>query len=555
MARATWLMLTMTLALTATPAAWAQQHGQVPGQVPASAPASAPVHTALDVVTAVGVDLGAPDSPRASLARFFGDVRSGRWQEAARYLVVPPAQAGRGAELARRLKAVIDDTGWIELETVSDAPAGRLDDGLPPQQEEIARFTLDGRDEVLRMVRRRDAQGDHWAFSPATVASIDDWYDRLPDRWLRDAFVRSGATDLLRPGPLELLWWQWIAMAGLLAVAWLGARVLGGLAQWVLRAITRRTPTPWDDRLVDGLTRPLRLALGLGIVKAGTGALMLVTPAFRFVDGLTAAGLVFCGFWALWLAVDVWSRQLMERSWSRGSTSAHTLISVGGNLARGAVALAGLLTVISALGYPVGTLLAGLGIGGLAIAFGAQKTIANLFGSVSIAVDQPFRVGDFVEVDGVKGVVEHIGLRSTRLRTLDRTLVSIPNGVLADQRSESYAARDRFRLATTIGLTYGTTRAQMTQVLAGFERTLREHPKIWPESIVVRFVGFGASSLDIDVMAWFVVPTFNDFQICREQVLLDFMQVVEAAGADFAFPTRTVHLANTAPAQPPAMPG
>jgi len=176
--------------------------------------------------------------------------------------------------------------------------------------------------------------------------------------------------------------------------------------------------------------------------------------------------------------------------------------------------------------------------------FGAQKTVENLFGSISLAVDQPFLVGDFVKVEDFVGTVEDIGLRSTRFRTLDRTLVSIPNGKLADQRLESFAARDRMRLATTIGVEYRTTRAQMGEVLEGFERVLRGHPKIWPDSIVVKFKEFGPSSLDIEIMAWFQVPTWADFQLCRQEVLLGFMKVVEDAGTAFAFPTRTVHVVN-----------
>jgi MscS family membrane protein len=488
------------------------------------------------------VALGAPDSPRASLANYFDAVREGRWEDAARYLVLDETQRERGGELAQRLKAVIDDTGWIDLETLSDAPEGRTDDGLPRGLDEVDRITLDGRSEPLRMTRRSDAQGSHWAFSPATVARIDAWYDTLPDRWLRDAFVRTGMDIMLLPGPLELLWWQWFAMAALLLVAWIGGSLLGRATRWALNQIARRTPSPWDDELVAALGGPLTFAWGLALVMVGSQYLLLLRPAYRLIDGLTTAGVVFAVFWAVWRATDVACRQLLSRSWARTSASAQTLISVGGNFARGAIVFAGVLAILSALGYPIGTLLAGLGIGGLALAFGAQKTIENLFGSVSIAVDQPFRVGDFASVDGATGVVENIGLRSTRLRTLDRTLISIPNGKLADSRTESYTARDRFRLNTTIGLTYGTTRAQMDTVLAEVERVLRDHPHVWPDAVVVKFAAFGASSLDIEIMAWFVVPTWADFQRCRQEVLLGIMQVVQDAGADFAFPTRTVHL-------------
>jgi MscS family membrane protein len=228
------------------------------------------------------------------------------------------------------------------------------------------------------------------------------------------------------------------------------------------------------------------------------------------------------------------------------------VLTVGRNLAKGFVAAAGIVAMLTELGYPVNTLLAGLGIGGIAFAFGAQKTIENLFGSISLAADRPFRVGDFVKVEDFVGTVEDIGLRSTRFRTLDRTLISIPNGKVADMRLESYSARDRMRLATTIGVEYGTTHTQMQQVLTGFERVLREHPKIWPDSMVVKFKEFGASSLDIEIMAWFQVPTWADFQQCRQEVLLGFMQVVEDAGTAFAFPTRTVHVFDASKTETPA---
>jgi len=147
-----------------------------------------------------------------------------------------------------------------------------------------------------------------------------------------------------------------------------------------------------------------------------------------------------------------------------------------------------------------------------------------------------------VKIEDFVGTVEAIGLRSTRVRTLDRTLATIPNGKLADMRLESFTARDRIRLACVVGVVYGTTAAQMRSVLSGLERVLREHPKIWPDAVVVRFKEFAASSLDIEVMAWFQTPDWGEFQLIRQDVLLAFMEVVESAGTSFAFPTQTVHL-------------
>ena len=160
----------------------------------------------------------------------------------------------------------------------------------------------------------------------------------------------------------------------------------------------------------------------------------------------------------------------------------------------------------------------------------------------SIGVDQPFREGDLVKVEDVFGVVERIGLRSSRIRTLDRTLVSIPNGRLAEQRIESFAERDRLRLAVDIGLTYGTSSEQMRTILARIESSLRGHPKIWPDAVTVAFQGFGDSSLNVLVMAWFLTTDWGEFLAIRQAMLLDFMAIVESEGSSFAFPTRTVHV-------------
>ena len=191
--------------------------------------------------------------------------------------------------------------------------------------------------------------------------------------------------------------------------------------------------------------------------------------------------------------------------------------------------------------------------GGIAIAFAAQKTVENFFGAVSIGVDQPLRVGDFVKAEGTLGTVESIGLRSTRIRTLDRTLVTVPNGKLADMQIETFAERDRIRMAVVVGLEYGTTAKQLRAVIAGIESLLRAHPKVWPD-VIVRFVGFGASSLDLDVWAWFQTTDFAEFRDIRQEVLLGIMEVVETNGCSFAFPTRTVHLVGPGAVTPAARP-
>jgi len=493
------------------------------------------------------IDAVAPDSPRASLRAFFDAADAGQWEQAARYLSLTDSLRPRAATLAERLKGVIDSRRLIDIEAVSGESRGNLDDNLPSGVEDVSASDAAVTDERVRMIKTSDAQGAYWAFSPNTVARIDTWYQRLPDRWIRDLFTGTRFDVLLRPGFFGVLWWHWILLPFIAMIAWAAGRALRSFAGGLLRALTRRTATTWDDQLLTNLGPPLTLIFSVLLFLLGCVLIQITREAIAFVQIFTRPILAFAVFWGLWRSVPTLMQFITSQPWAASSPSAGNMLAIGANILRGIVVGLGTIAMIAALGYPVTTVLAGLGIGGLALAFGAQKTVENVFGSVSLAVDQPFRIGDFVKVEDFVGTVEDIGLRSTRFRTLDRTVVSIPNGKLADQRLESFQVRDRMRLATTVGLTYDTTQKQMKAVLVGFERVLREHPRIWPDAMVIKFKEFAASSLDIEIMAWFDVPTWGDFQACREEVLLGFMGVVEEAGASFAFPTRTVHLVQAEP--------
>jgi MscS family membrane protein len=295
--------------------------------------------------------------------------------------------------------------------------------------------------------------------------------------------------------------WQWLALPALLALAVALGRILGALTTAFLNRLSLKTPTGWDERLLRRTSPALTLLWAVALVALLLPWLALLPAADRVVRSLLGAAATLAVFWAIWRSVDVWAEFVMERPWARDNASARSLMSVARNFAKVFVAVGGLVATLAALGYPVATVLAGLGIGGLALAFGAQKTIENLFGSISLAADQPFRVGDFVKVEDFTGNVERIGMRSTQIRTLDRTLISLPNGKLADMRIEDFASRDRIRFAATVQLVYGTTEEQVRRVVADVEAMLRASPKVWPDTVVVaRLAAFAASSLDVEVL-------------------------------------------------------
>ncbi len=474
------------------------------------------------------------------MTEFFAACNRGDFTRAADYLELLPSETANGPELARKLKAVLDRRLSIDLEVLSPDSAGNRNDGLPGNNDELGKIAVAGeKSEPVRILRRQRGSADVWVFSRGTVQRIDAWFEALPHRWM----LENLPEPLLRPGPRNLLRWQWIALPLLALVSLLlGAAVSRGFVR-LMHAIAKKTPASWDDAIVPRLRGPLTIMAGVVISYFALPLLALYTSAHSFITGMLRTTLFVAFFWSLLRSIDLFSDIIKMSPWGQSHHGSRSIISLGARIVKATFGVLAMVAIISELGYPVASLIAGLGIGGLALALASQKTVENLFGAFSLGIDQPFREGDFVKVDTVMGTVEAIGLRSTRLRTLDRTLVSIPNGKLAEMRIETFAVRDRIRFACTLGLVYGTTASQMRLVVAGLEQILREHPKIWKDSITVRFKELTATSLDIEVEAWFATPDWSEFRLIRQETLIAFMEVVEKAGAAFAFPTRTVHIA------------
>lgn len=482
-----------------------------------------------------------PGSPRASVAEYLQLCREERYDEAARYLDVHAGAAkSKPGDLAKRLKAVIDRRSWIDIERLSPLASGNTNDGLPASYEDIGQIPLAaGQSKPIRLFNRGLVGGSPaWVVSRQTVDNIDRWYESLPQAWLLD---RAPAW-LLRTGPRELLIWQWIALPILFVTAWGLGAVLGNLTRWMAGRGKSQAWVRFNVQLQRRLRGPLTLIWALALVYAALPFLWLFKPADEFVRSFLRGGFYFTLFWSVSRLIDSWGKAIAESPWAHERSSAKALVPIGVRLAKILLLIVAVVVLISAMGYPAGSIVAGLGIGGLAVALAAQKTIENLFGAFTLGADEPFRVGDFVKIEDFVGTIESIGLRSTRIRTLDRTIITIPNGRLSEMRIENYSTRDRLRFACNLGLTYDTSEEQLRAVLAKCERALREHPRIWSEGITVRLQSLGDSALVIEIMAWFQTTDWAEFQRIREETLLEFMRIVAGAGASFAFPTRTVQL-------------
>jgi MscS family membrane protein len=268
-----------------------------------------------------------------------------------------------------------------------------------------------------------------------------------------------------------------------------------------------------------------------------------VSGAFSAVVDFMATILIHAAaVWLLWLVVlAIFERIVLTRDIPEDSFDAH-LWRLGARTIGTVVSVVIIGKAAQTLGLPLYSVVAGLGIGGLAVALAIRPTLENLIGGIMLYLDQPVRVGDWCAFGDKTGTVETIGVRSTKIRTLDRTLVTIPNASLADMQLINWAKCDRMLIQETIGLRYETENDQLRHVLVKFREMLHAHPKIHSDTVRVRFTGFGLSSLDIGVRIYALTRDFNEYYAIREDVFLRMGDIVKASGSSFAFPSQTLYM-------------
>jgi MscS family membrane protein len=226
---------------------------------------------------------------------------------------------------------------------------------------------------------------------------------------------------------------------------------------------------------------------------------------------------------------------------SVGRIGTGTLMVLGERLLAALVVILAILATLGIVGFNLTTVLAGLGIGGIAIAFAAQKTLENLFGGISVLADEVIRVGDYCRFGDRTGTVEDISLRSTRIRTDARTELSIPNGALATMNIENFTRRDKILFNPPLAIRCETSADQLRYLLAEIRRMLYEHPKVESESAGIRFANFDNSALRLEIFSYVLTQSADEFNAIREDLLLRIMDIVEKSGSGFAFPSQTLY--------------
>jgi len=479
------------------------------------------------------------DTPNGTLFGFLQAMQGGNYLTAAQYLQMSPAKRARdGEQAATKLKALLDGAFVGSLRSISTNPEGTLQPGLPPDREKVGTLSVDDSEADLILVRVNDpSAGKIWLFSADTLSKIDTLYELLQAGQVETHVPRA----LVRTEFLGMSVWRWLAMIVAVPVA-------AGLA-WVLIELVifpimlwrgfRKQPQLAHWRRISG---PLWLVIGVMIHRVLVGYLTL--PLLHRHYYFITVRVVFT-IGVGWLALRVLARimeQLRLRAIARGSTGTGSLVLLGQRILKVVVVLFAGLAVLGALGFNLTTALAGLGIGGLAIGFGAQKTIENLFGGISLLGDEVIRVGDACNFSGRVGTVEDISLRSTRIRTVERTELSIPNGTLATMNVENLSRRDKFLFNPTLGLRPETTPDQLRFVLSQARRILYQHPKIETASARVRLAALDQGWPALEVFSYVVTRDGAEFTAIREDILLQWMTLVEEAGTGFTFPSQNVYL-------------
>lgn len=518
--------LTLALALTLS-AALASAQPLLPGRPTAPAPSPPPAEPE---------EVVAPDSPRASMTRFLEAARAGRWAEAGRYLDAPRGTADP-APLARELVEVLDRHVWVDPSSLSAEPQGDTGDGLPGRVDEVARVPgPSGAPEPVRVARREFDDGVRWVFTRQTVSRVPVWYGALEGRWLRERLPPWS----LRLGPKSVLWWQWGALLAIVLGAVALARLLASVSVRALARLARRAWPELDGALPSRALGPVTALWVVPLCLAATDPLGLYPPAQRFVEGILRATLFVTIFWGLWRSVAVLAQGILGTAWAAAHPGSITLIPLGAKALKVVIVALSVTAVLSSLGYPVASLVAGLGIGGLALALAAQKTGEHLFGSVAIGLDQPFRVGDWVKIEDHQGTVESVGLRSTRVRTFERSVVTIPNGKLADMRVENYSQRDRFYFNVRLGLATDTAPDALRALLDALRAFVVEHPRASGDAPYVFVKELSAEAVVIEVQSWFRAENLDDFIALRTELYLAVLAMVAGRGVRLAAPIRVL---------------
>lgn len=442
-------------------------------------------------------------------------------------------------KVAKDFKAVLDARGLFVYEDRIPDEANYTD-----SQSNQALFFLFPRELPHSGLHKVKNQ---WLFTPETVRDTPNLY--------HETFA-LGVEQFARKLPVffqgrlfGVHYWQVLLLGLVLVFSLIVGRLVGKLLVSAATRLLTKQEVGWVDEL-ERMSGPLAALISagfLGPVIPELGLTVKFSVVLLVAVKVVATGAVVIVAYRM---IDVLSGYMGRKASATDTRLDDQLVPLVRKSLKAAMITVATLFILQNLDVDVGSLLAGLGIGGLAVAFAAKDTLANFFGSLMIFVDRPFQIGDWVQVTGAEGTIEEVGFRSTRIRTFYHSLVTVPNSKVADALIDNMGERKYRRFKTTLGISYGASPEQIQAFVEGIRAILHSNPSIWYEGSQVHFYNYGASSLEILLYTHLDVPDWSAELKVRHHILLDISRLAHAIGVSFAFPTQSIHIEST-PESPP----
>jgi MscS family membrane protein len=493
--------------------------------------------------TAVPINKGPEDAlnrgtPRSSIIGFMEATSAFDYQTAAEYLdlrnIPKSVMEVGGPELARQLNHVLSRAVWLDDYTVSDSPGGVKGDGLPDYRDELVIIKTEGGDVSLWLQHVPRGDGEMiWKLSNRSVALIPELYDEYsyPVGVER---VRNWFPPNLSFLGIEAFKWFLVLFFSL--VSWPVFYFAGVLLTRVVSSPEKATYPLWRKVI----TGPLVAVAILLVAGTVIGRLGVSAKGQELMDAKTLITLVL--IWALFSISTLIKKHQQEKLTKQGRPGAAKLMHPITTFSKMIILMLGLLFWLSNMGVNISTVLAGLGVGGLALALALQKPLEDMMGALTLFTQAPIRVGDLCRYGNIMGVVEDIGIRSTLIRTLTNTLVHIPNARIAHIEIENFSARTKIRFWPTLRIRYDTTPEQLRTVMGNILEMLEKHESVHEEPLRVRFAEFDEDAILIKLHSFMKTTDFAESLEIGEDLNFRIMEIVHAAGVRFALPGKSIYM-------------
>lgn len=484
-------------------------------------------------------------TPRGSVSGFIDAMANRSYTRGIEYLNFPEDinSVHEKEHIVKVLQRLFDQKGNLQpISFISDDPLGKTDDALDPKLEKVGTVKPDNESIEIFLEQQEDENGQAiWLFSSKTISAVSSV-----------SIQNSPLVEQIMPNILERYLWggvpvgQWLVALALIILSYLASfLIISGLI-FLLKTVWKKATTNPVSGVLSALSLPLKLYSALWIfvlLSRELGLSIILRQRFSTLTIITAIAAILI---LLWRLSEFLGKYSQNRMLMRGNATGVSVVLFLQRMAKITIVTIGIIAILGAVGIDVTTGLAALGIGGIALALGAQKTIENFVGSVTLIADRPIRVGDYCKVGDITGTIENIGIRSTRIRTLDRTRVTIPNGTFSSDVIENYAFRDKFKFYDTLSFRKETTPNQLRFLLTELRKVLYAHPKVYEDPARIRFVGITANSKDLEIFAYLEAADYSGFLAVKEDIMLRMLDVVNRSGTDFAFPSQTVYFGKDA---------